>query len=166
MAKFSDNAMAAIFWDEIQLSLGTLGAGSAIISGSRCDPSRLQGFRVLKTEYFINIRGMTTGEGPILATLSHGLSATEIEQTMGADPQRSNDPDASPRAMQPLWPLGYLMFIGANGPIVLEGTTKLGWSFPEGTGLDWGFTNRGDSALTTGGIAVITAKHFGVWLKD
>ncbi len=168
MAKFSDNSMAAIMWDEVQITLGTPIAGASVSVASRIDTARLQGFRLLKTEILAAMTGVTPGEGPVALLMSHDLTATETEQTLGADPQRSNDPEASPRAMQPLWPV--CVFEGGsgvgNGTWSWQGDIKLGWSFPEGTQLTWVVNNFSANTLTTGSVVHVLAKHFGVWLKD
>ncbi len=110
---------------------------------------------------------MTSGEGPVLVGMAHDLSATEIEETLGADPQRSGDPTAEPRAMRPVWPLGQMFNNSAgNGQIILEGVQKIGWSIPEGTDLKWFVQNVSGATLTTGSVFRIIAKHFGVWLRD
>ena len=51
MVKFSDNIMAGIVWDDITLTLGTLGNKTATGTNSKIDAARLQGFRVLRTEW-------------------------------------------------------------------------------------------------------------------
>ncbi len=167
MAKFSDNNMASIIWDEIIINPGALTAGTATGQVSRIDASRLQGFRVLKTQYFVVCQGMTADEGPVMLFLNHDLSATEQEECLGADPQRSGDPDKESRAMRPVWPLGtFFKDSAGNGQLVLDGEIKLGWSFPEGTDLKWMVQNVGAQTMTTGANYRIIAKHFGVWLRD
>ncbi len=167
MAKFSDNNMAAVQWDEVQISLGTLAAGIAKQSDSRIDGARLQGFCVLRTEWFVTVKALTAGEGPLLLTLAHDLTTAEVQETIGADPQRSNDPESSARSKQPLWPLTHLFNKTDTGSLIMDkGVTKIGWSIPEGTALKWGIVNVSANDLTTGATLFVTAKHFGVWLKD
>ncbi len=167
MAKFSSNNMAAIVWDEVQITLGTLAFGVAIQSDSRIDAERIQGFRVLRTEWFAVIKGLATSAGPLLLTLCHDLSTGEVQETIGADPQRSNDPTLSPRANRPLWPLHVFFFkTDTVEGLRAQGVVKIGWSIPEGTDLRWGIVNVSGTDLVTGGTLFVTAKHFGVWLKD
>ncbi len=166
MAKFNSNAMAAIQWDENFITLGALAQGAAVVSSSRIDDSRLQGYRVLRTDYFIQVKGMTAGNSAVVVGLAHDLSAGEIQEAIGADPQRSNDPTLSPRAMRPVWPLEIFAANAEGNKLVTKGTTNIGWSIPEGTLLEWFVVNMGDADLTTGTIVNILAKHFGVWLKD
>ncbi len=167
MAKFSDNSMASIVWDETTLTLSTLGSGSILTANSRIDASRLQGFRILKTQYYFALKSMTPDEGPIMMHLAHDLTAAEMEETIGADPQRSGDPTLEPRALRPVWPLGLLgNDTEGNAGVFLQGEIKLGWSFPEGTILKIGAENISGSALTTGAVVRGRMKHFGVWLRD
>ncbi len=167
MAKFSDNSMAAIQWDELEDPTGALAAGSATTINSRVDSGRLQGFRVLRTEWFFRMKGLSANEGPVLVGLAHDLTAAEIQECLGADPQRSNDPTLSPRTMRPVWPMALFEndSVG-NQNMLQQGVTTIGWSIPEGTNLVWWQMNRDTDALQTGGTLNITAKHFGVWLKD
>ncbi len=167
MAKFSDNSLASIVWDNTELTLGTLGSQTAISTTSRIDAGRLQGFRVLRTEYFVIMRGATVGDDPVVFGLCHDLSNAEIAETFGADPQRPGDPGLEEMAMRPVWVLGSLAANNdGDGRVVLDGVKKLGWSIQEGTPLKWFAFNHGPGALSTGGEINILAKHFGVWLKD
>ncbi len=171
MAKFSDNAMAAIQWDEINLGLGTLAAGAIIAANSRIDQTRLQGYRILKSQYVFVCTGLTSDEGPLRMLFAHDLTNTEAEEAIGADPQRSNDPtnDASARTKRPLWPLDNGVFFQnaeGNGRLVAQGEIKLGWSIQEGTVLKFMVENFSGNALTTGATVTGRVKHFGVWLRD
>ncbi len=167
MAKFSDNSMAGIVWDKLTMALGALAAGDVTNANSKIDSSRLQGFRVLRTEYFITWREATSGEGPIIVGMAHDLSNDETKETWSADPQRKGDPeaDSGARVMRPVWPLEAFLAETAGGRRVAKGVVKIGWSFPEGTPLKWWVLNQG-IILTNGSDIDIIAKHYGVWLKD
>ncbi len=168
MGKFSENLMAGIVWDGIVLTLGTLAANTALQAASRIDAARVQGFRILKTEYFIDVVSMTDGEGPIIVGMQHNLSVAEVAEAILADPQGSKG-IASPeneQAMRPVWPLGVVAVDIANQEKAHWKTVKIGWSIPEDSTLNWFAFNSDASALTTGGKIFIDAKHFGVWLKD
>ncbi len=167
MIKFSENTMAAIVWDVITLTIGALAADTSVNANSKIDGSRIQGFRVLRTEYYAALKGSTSGEGPILLYLNHDLTVAEADATFAADPQRPKDPTASEAANRPVWPLEIFFNTAAgNGNVVLKGVKKLGWSFQEGTILKWSARNMSTSTLTTGSTVRIFAKHFGVWLRD
>ncbi len=168
MAKFSDNSMASVIWDEsLVIAVGALIGDATAIDTSRIDSARLQGFRILRTEYFMGVRAMTTGEGPIVIGMAHDLTAGEITAGTGGDPQRPNDPTQSELANRPIFPLEVLMpNADGDGKITAQGVKKLNWSFQEGTSLIWYAQNISNQTLTTGAIVLIQAKHFGVWLKD
>jgi len=166
MAKFSDNSMASIVWDLITISPGALAQGDFVIAGSKINASRLQGFRVLKTQYWISMRNATAGEGGFLVGLSHALSVAELAEMVDAAPQRPNDTAGSERARRPAWPLEMLIAnADGDGKVYAEGVATIGWSIQEGTALDWWVANFA-TTKTTGTVVNIIAKHFGVWLKD
>ncbi len=167
MAKFSDNSMASILWELVVLTAGALASGDFLIAGSKIDASRIQGFRILKTQYFMSMRGATTGQGGLLVGMSHALSNSELGEMLDANPQRPKDTAASEQARRPAWPLEILMAnADGDGRVSAQGEAKIGWSIQEGTGLDWWLMNASNSTLTTGAVIVVIAKHFGVWLKD
>ncbi len=160
--------MAAIFWDRVSLAVGALAAVTATTANSRADASRLQGFRILRTEYYGSIKNLTEGEGPLLLGLTHDLSNAEIAETFLGDPQRTHDPVETEKAGRPVWGLESLAIdVNGQGKMVFQGVAKIGWSVPEGTALKWFIMNMNQSAaMTTGATLVLFAKHFGVWLKD
>ncbi len=169
MGKFGDNAMSGIVWDEVSIEPGTLQPRTAMRATSKIDAGRLQGFRVLRTEYFIVLRGVVIAFDNILVGLAADLSIAEIKEAIEADPQRSNDPNLSEQAKRPLWPLELMgaASVTLNGNLYAKGVHKLGWSIPEGVSLFWFVFNMDDiDQLTTGLNIQIIAKHFGVWLKD
>ncbi len=169
MAKFSDNRMAGIVHDSNVITLGTLAANTSIISQSNIDSGRESGFRLLKTEYHIEVGGKTDNEGPIIVGLSHNLSVAEIKGTFEADPA-SHPGIARPEneaALRPVWPLfSAAVFIANNANSPYWRTFKPLWSSPEGSSMNWFAHNSDSSALTTGAKVFINAKHFGVWLND
>lgn len=159
----------SIVYDDVQLVLSTLGSKTVFTAGSKIDASRLNGFRVLKTEYWINYEGKTAGQGPIMVGLSANHDATEIEECIEADPQSSaRGEDALNRAMRPVWPL---YMIPTKPTDSLEAADDNGnftpkWSSPESFGFFWWAYNMSGGALTDGTIVTIFAKHYGVWLRD
>ncbi len=166
MAKFSDNSLAGIVWDDFQVALGTLNAITAITGNSKIDAARLQGFRVLRSEWYCTLSGLTAGEGPVLVGMAHDLTATEIKECIEADPQRSGDPGEEEKSKRAVWPLALMMNLSNDGMLNAEGVKKLGWSFPEGTILKYWAYNVASGDLTTGAVWFLLVKHFGVWLKD
>ncbi len=167
MGKFKDNSMAAIVWDVNSITVGALVAATSVTVAIKIDALRLNGFRLLKTEYYLKMVGATTGESPLLFGIEHDLTAAEVAQTISADPQRPNDPESSARAMQPVWPMAVLAAnADGDGKIWAEGVITIGWSAQEGTQFSWFVHNFGTINLTSGSFIRVIAKHFGVWLRD
>ncbi len=159
--------MSGIVWDNLNEAMGALAADTVLRATSRIDAGRLQGFRLLRTEYHVAARNMTSEDGPIHFGLAVDLSVAEILECLNADPQRSNDVNLSEQAKRPVFPMGILFKDGdGNGQSVVSGVSKIGWSVPEGVSLFWYFHNMDLNTITTGTIVSIIAKHFGVWLKD
>ncbi len=174
MARFSKNEKAGIVYDDVEIALSTLGSKAAILSESKIDSLREQGFRVLKTQYWIEFLGKADGEGPLVVGLSCGQDAAHLAGAISADPQGQFDtPEevANEAAKRPVWPL-YLIARSA----LKSGTAgfanfdtqelKPQWSAREGGHFDWFVYNMDGGALTTGCTIRIFAKHFGVWLDD
>ncbi len=165
---FGKSGQGQIVYDDVTITLSTLGAAAAIVAQSRIDAARLHGFRVLKTEYFIEATGKTSGEGPIMIGLAVDVTATGVKNAIESDPQSTGDEVGQAEALTPVWPLKMLPKAFTNGDIgeyVSMRSVNPGWSVPEGLGMQWWAFNMGAS-LTTGTVIRIFAKHFGVWLRD
>ncbi len=170
--KFTTNTKSGIVYDFITIALSTLGTLTAILGPSKIDASREMGFRVLRTEYWLEYEGKTDNEGPIIFGLSVDMTVSQIANAISADPQ-GRDPEASEanlRAKFPIFPLKMLSEQSTESPgggnaIISMDVAKVGWSLPEGSHLDFFAFNLG-SALTTGTVIRVFAKHFGVWLDD
>ncbi len=169
MGKFSDNAMAGIVWEEVNITLGALAEDTAVSAASKIDASREQGFRVLKTQYAIDVVGKTNDQGGILIGLNHNLSVAEVAEALAADPQGSpgKDRPENEQAMRPIWPLKFVpvTVTSIEEKLLNFEEVKINWSIMEGSTLNWFAFNTG-GLLTTGTVVNIIAKHFGVWLKD
>ncbi len=159
----------AILCDSISITLGTLASVTAVTTVSKIDTSRLQGFRVTKTEWFINRRGATSGDDPVVVGYAFGLTSTQISESLTRDPQsgsvNAGDVILNEETMRPIFPMASFQ-ASANNINTKDGVTKPGWSAPEGGFLNWYAFNFGGGALTTGGTISIHAKHYGVWLRD
>ncbi len=174
MARFSRNEKAGIVYDpSVTITLGTLAAAAAITANSKIDGSRLNGFRVLKSELWIGASGKTTGEGPVVIGLAFDADAANVALAMAADPQadgrQTGDKVANTEAKFPVFPIAMIgkaeTKIGIES-VTMKHTLKPQWSAPEGSGLQYFAFNADTGALTTGTVVEIFAKHFGVWLND
>ncbi len=150
-------------------SLAGLDCSSVVI---KIDGSRGRGFRITKTEYFVDISGLPALGGPILYGLAVGLSSAEIEEAIEADPQDPNGVPEHEQVKRPVFPLGVFRRAqntsesSVDNPIDMPlRTVNLNWSIPEGVGLQWWFYNLG-GATDAGTNGTIFAKHTGVWLND
>ncbi len=168
MGSFSKSDRAGINYIDETITLSTLASKDVISVSTNIDGSREQGFRALRGDLFITLKGSTPEEGPILVGLSTGLTAAEIEEALESDPQDSQDHDAVAKSMRPVWPLATFFEIATShvqatqSPIVW----KPRWSFVEGQGLEAWAYNLGTGALTTGATVSVFGKIFGVWLND
>lgn len=166
-------ALKQQFDEDNAITLGTLGAGLAILGTGVIDNTRLNGFRLTKSRIGVTLSGKTTAEGPIAYGVSCNVSAVELAAILQADPQsRTKDDDRGDGAF--VYTMGVIgelttAFPGAtpDGPPVMVSIPygKNGWSVIEGdTWALWAF-NMG-AQLTTGTVIKFFAEHYGVWLRD
>lgn len=159
----------AIVYDVVTLTLSTLAGLDCISTPSKIDASRRSGFRIMKTQYWIGFDSKTGGEGPIMVGFSAIHEAAAIEEAIESDPQDAEDDTKGVQAMRPVWPLEMLgmgQTDDADGGGDLSGSFNPKWSVPEAEAAFWWAYNMDASALTTGCVVKIFAKHFGVWLRD
>lgn len=164
MAKNSDNL--AIVYDDVSFALGTLGAKGGALANSKIDASRLNGFRVVKVEYWACYSGKTAAEGPIMVGLSFGQASADIDACIEADPQGHLEDRDDGDTKRPLFPLFMLEKDNASSSEAIHGTINPRWSVPEGYAMNYFAYNMDGSALTTGTEIQIFAKIYGVWLRD
>ncbi len=161
----------AIVYDDLSIDVGALPSKDAIAVSSKIDTARENGFRVMKTEYFIDFEGKTSGEGPLMVGFAANHNAGEIEEAIEADPQSSHDDEANLHAKRPVWPLAMIPEASSarssTGSLEqIMGKFNPKWTVPEGEGAVWWAYNMDGAILTTGTIINIFAKHYGVWLRD
>ncbi len=162
------------FDSDTSLALSTLGAAAAIVTNSRIDASRRQGFRVTKSKIMMTMSGKTTAEGPILYGVMANISnAADLAAILVNDPQGKTDKDErAPGQFVKL--LGVIGLVPTTIPSSDTGIAEMhefsygknGWSIPEGRALSYFAFNQFGSALSDGTILQFTAEHFGVWLND
>ncbi len=159
--------------DDNSITLGTLGAATAVFGTSKIDASRAQGFRLIMSRIAAKLTGKTTAEGPLMFGICANVPTVEaLKAYLENDPQGKSSDDAKASN----W------FVKILGQIPLAATEdtsehfgtdsmteikygKNGWSIPEGSALNYFAFNMG-SALTTGAVITICAEHYGVWLND
>ncbi len=158
----------AIYHDIVQVALGALAAVDMIAGATKQDGSRDQGFRFTRIEWKASVSHLVAAEGPLLIGLGGpDLVVSEIEEALESDPQGGNDSPQMEQSMRPFWPLALFIADSAGGGhSVQQGVLKMGWSFPEHSNMDFWIYNMGSGALTSGAIADLYMKCFGVWLKD
>ncbi len=167
-------ALEQEFDSDTSLTLSTLGAAAAIVTNSRIDGSRRQGFRLVKSKINVTVSGKTTAEGPI----SYGVmcnidNAADLAAILVADPQgkTAKTERVDGQFVKLLGTIGLVpttipssdMGIGVSHEFTYG---KNGWSIPEGRALSYWAFNQDGSALSAGTIIQFTAEHFGVWLND
>ncbi len=159
---------------DASITLGALGAATAVFGTSQIDGSREQGFRLIMSRITARLTGKTGSEGPLVWGICCNVpSVADLKTYLENDPQGSS---ANPEK-------GRNWFVKLLGQIPLQASASLdtssdvmrnveevkygknGWSIPEGSAFNYFVFNMG-SALTTGAVITISAEHFGVWLKD
>ncbi len=159
----------AIVYDDVTITLGTLGSKTVIHGTSKIDSARTNGFRVMKGDYWMDYIGKTATEGPIVLGYNIGLSTAEVAEAIVDDPQSSTADKNAGETMRPVWPLELVPLTHATigvGVSALKGTFNPKWSVPEGQSSNWFAFNMDGGALTTGMSVRIFCKWFGVWLRD
>ncbi len=172
MAKFSQNDSVQIVWDFPELAFGTLAANSSTFTNStKIDNLREMGCKVLKTEWFVGLKGPVPGNGSFLFGIQHDLTAGEQDDTFSGDPQRRGDPTFTEQANRPMWALGMVYpsheaQVEETGIMTQQGVHKVPWTYPEGTFMRWWVRNMSGIASDGGQVLSIAAKHYTVWLRD
>lgn len=168
MAKNSENL--AIVYDNVTIDASSLGATAAVAAASKIDASRGNGFRIMKTEYWVSVKGLDD-HGPIMVGFSAIFDASGVESCIESDPQDSSEDTNNFLAKRPVWPLK--MFVpsqadaSGNYDNVQHDKSEFNprWSVPEGENAYWWVYNM-TTALDAACTVNIFAKHYGVWLRD
>lgn len=157
--------------EDLEFTLGALGANDAIAQATKIDATRLNGFRVSKVRISAVVRAKTASEGPISWGLLANYSAAELEAAIEADPQSSTDDNVRGDGQ---W-LTHLGLIGqeivaaplTGGGLVAQPIEVMpNWSVIEGKNFSIWAHNQDGSALTAGTIINAFCEFFGVWLRD
>ncbi len=165
--RFMGDSNLQIIHDNVGLTLGTLAGLDAITAAnSKIASSNQNGFRLMRSEVYLNETGFTDGEGPILIGMAASLTAAEIEEALEASPTGRLDDVLNTMANRPIWPLAVQQSSVTSTTDRRVIVVQPRWSLPEDGGLVYFAYNLSSSPLTTGTILSFAAKHFGVWLND
>ncbi len=151
----------------IDMTIGALGAETAIVAATKIDTSRLMGCRPEKINHAIEFRGKTTLEGPLVYGLCEGLSAAEIAEWWTSDPQHDDDPEAVEQSMRHAFLLGYFSFGGTaseTGDRFMRRARWPGWDVIEGEFVTFFVLNIGLAALTAGTLVDGFLEMLGDWI--
>ncbi len=170
---FGKDGKGVIINEKHSLSLGTLASGAALKATSLV---MVEDFRMLKSELWAIVEGLTAGEGKglVIGLANAALTDAEIAACLTADgPLNKNDTPVANIVERFAKLLGgvadtteiaatSLTFVdGVNGgPMIV---TKPRWSFSAPESWAYFVYNRGASALTTGSAVQLQARSFGVW---
>ena len=126
MSKFSEGK-GAIYWDRMALNVSGLAALDAVSIAGKADGARTQGFRILKTEYYIH----SDADVPLLVgTAGPTINAAEVEEAIEGDPQSPEDRPASEHVMRPVFVYGTTGVRG-NGQEVIQCEKVIRWAYSE-----------------------------------
>ncbi len=160
--------MAQVY-DDVVLTLGTLGGNTVISVDSKIDASRRNGFKIVDGRFTGQFANKTDGDGPYMWGIACNLSSAQIQAIVLEDLQGSSDPTArGPSSWikylgQVGETVGAAGFLSANGDFIDQ---KVNWSVPEGSRFAYFVYNFTGAAFTTGQTVLFQAQLNGVWLRD
>lgn len=175
MGNFSKAERSQILHDRVDLQLGGgLGTNTLTSFDSRViRAANERGFRVLRSEIFITYNLEASDTTLLVGMAGPGMSATDTELAIEAQPLGEIDQPAVEQASRPVWPIAVVTGDCAADEWrrLNEGNAfvmKIRWSFPEEAKLTyWLYNLHATSSIPAGTHHVIIyAKHYGVWLKD
>ncbi len=171
---FGKDGKGAILREELSITLSTLGTDTGILMTGGIGTTLAEDFRIIKTEYSAWVDGATfvAGDGPLSIWIANGdLTLAEMTETLDLiGPLDRSDRISMERAERYVTQLGVISFVEASSGIsqlfpadggIAEKTIR--WTFSNGKGWSFLIFNEG-TALTTGGVVHLRAKHFGVWV--
>ncbi len=169
---FGKDGKGVIIKETQSLALGALAAAAAL---SVAGPSITDSFRIIKSEIFATIEGLTAGQGNnlVFGIANNDLTDAEIAESFVTDgPVNRADRDKAEEAGRFTRLLSGASqmadsdtirhFLNAEGGPLVEKTIR--WTFVKGVGWQFFIFNNDGSALTTGSTLRILAVHYGVWL--
>ncbi len=169
---FGKDGRGAIIKERTSVALGTLGQ-NVVIKVDGAPVVLTEDFRILKSEVYAEIIGLTGGEGAglLLGIANDELTVAEIAEAINlSGPVDRNDRVAQERSERAVWLISALDELGGatvgryhgqqGGPMI---EWKKRWTFSNPEGWIFFLFNE-DAALTTGATIRIVATHYGVWL--
>ncbi len=169
MTKFAKTGV--IIREHVSVALGTIGNNAVVKTTSLV---LVDDFRILKSELFARIDGLTVDEGEGLKFgMSNGeLSNAEIAASIETDgPLDRNDRSGNETAMRKVDLLAdglilvndetQMKFIGDGGGLKI--INKARWTYSNPTGWAF-FVHNAQAALTTGATLDVVATHYGLWV--
>ncbi len=170
---FGKDGKGVIIREDVLLTAGGLAAISAVKSTEGIT-LQTTSFRVIKTTYFVVVRGSFGAEGDevIIGIADGTLSTAQIAEVMNNNgPADRNAMVSAAIADRAVWPLVQIKEpadsatsypLPVNNGMPME--KSLRWTFTPTEGWDWFLFNPLAGALTTGLVVAIFATHFGVWV--
>ncbi len=170
---FGKDGKGTIIKESTSISLGVLTQQDVVVGAG---PVITEDFRIIKTEVWATITGLTVNEadGLHLGIANGDLSAAEIEESLEAQgPLFPGQAIERERAGRLTRMIGSFLFrgttpnvavqlIGPDGGSPVSKTIR--WTFGKSQGgWNWFIHNFG-TALTTGATCRLTAVHYGVWV--
>ncbi len=166
---FGKDGKGVIIRESRNQALGALAASAAIIVGTNL--AILERFRMLKSEIWASITGLTSTEGTgLLFGLADGdLALAEIEIAIENNGPLGPNDDSAVLSERPVWLIGAVdretgqeaIFENEEGGHML--VVKPRWTFARTKSWNWFVYNHG-AAITTGATIEIRVKEFGVWV--
>ncbi len=156
--------------DNIEVSVASLAALTGVVTPSKIDASREQGFRTLMQRGIIQLHGTGAGSavaGPLAIGFTQAdLSLTEIEEAIENDPQDQTEEPANEQARRKIFWLGFISTEDKSlSTIPVRTSHRL--SILEGSALSY-FAYNTDvaTAISASTQVKFFIEHLGVWLRD
>ncbi len=158
---FGKDGRGEIIYDAFQVSIATLNGKTAIAGLGASDDALTEKFRLVKTEGWLAVEGTAVSTALLIGIAASEFTQAEIEaamETAHLSPQATSG-EASER---PVFLLGAVDCQNRSSQVVhWEKTIR--WTFH--AGFQFFIYNISSSNATTGNLAVMQSKNFGVWVQ-
>ncbi len=171
---FGKDGRGVIIHENRSQAIGTFLTLTALLIGTKLNMT--DAFRMLKSEIYVTISGLTAGDGEKMALyLAHGdLSIAEIKNALElAGPLSRGDIEGARRANRPIFLAGQFSAdeVGTTSHLtdLVTGShvavMKPRWTFPDGgVGWNWVLWNFSTATVASGATIAIQSKCYGVWV--